>query len=342
MYNSAYDTEIDECIESEINNYLTEKGIELEYDDFDIDMDGYKKVLAYGYVSEFENYMPTNIIKEVKKDTADMWSPSAYNYSTDKVYVEIVLADDWKEQIMKFINENYDTIKARIKKDWSSYDGFWSFIENDIDTFVEKLDEDERYIEVIIAYIMEYTHGKDVFETMNSNNWEDCSAYEYIHLSESGEKMTLNVAENKKYKGKKLLKESTETLSLAQIETEALVKKLNKRADIQWVTPTYAVDEESGCNIYIFDSEEDAYDYIVSGDGNQNAIDYVESAQTDEDWIKYLINGGVDAEEATDVITNQDWQRVVEIIIDAEGPEWFLSSYSGYCYHIETGKTIYY
>ena len=129
-------------------------------------------------------------------------------------------------------------------------------------------------------------------------------------------------------------------------ETKALV--LNKLGEIgadvdgiEWITDTYFATK-NGCNGSIFDSEEDAAKSVLSGDDHQNAVDLVEGAMSDEDWKSYLVGAGVGEDEANAIIDNNQWEKLVEIVVDNDGPKFFLSTFSGEVYDLDNGKLLYY
>lgn len=137
---------------------------------------------------------------------------------------------------------------------------------------------------------------------------------------------------------KRVLRESAEDCAMV----EDFIKQNNLyNGELEWVTDNYFCDEH-GFNGYIFDSEEEAANSVLNGDNHQNAIDLVDGAQTDEEWVSYLINGGVDESTAQQIIANHDWNKVVEIIVQNAGAEWFLSTYSGRIYNLPNGKLLYY
>ena len=145
---------------------------------------------------------------------------------------------------------------------------------------------------------------------------------------------------------KRMIKESVKRVLRESIDDESIVEAFFRKngmynAPLEWITNDRFVDEH-GCDGYIFNSEDDAINSILNGDNYQNAIDYVKNAQSPKEWIKYLIDGGVDKNEAYSMISNQDWDSVIEEIIDKVGPEWFLSGYSGDVYNLPNGKLLYY
>ena len=98
-----------------------------------------------------------------------------------------------------------------------------------------------------------------------------------------------------------------------------------------------AEPEISGCDMYVFETEYDAKAYILNGYG----VECVDGAMRDDEWVDYLISGGVEPDGAKDLIERQDWQGVVEVILNTAGAEWFLSSYSGEVFY-NGGYAIYF
>ncbi len=129
-------------------------------------------------------------------------------------------------------------------------------------------------------------------------------------------------------------------------ETKALVinklGELGAKVDgIEWITDTYFVTKD-GCNGSIFDSEEDAAKSVLSGDDHQNAVDLVEGAMGDDEWKTYLVGAGIGEDEANAIIDNNQWEKLVEIVVDNDGPKFFLSTFSGEVYDLDNGKLLYY
>ena len=110
---------------------------------------------------------------------------------------------------------------------------------------------------------------------------------------------------------------------------------------IEWITDTY-FETKNGCNGSIFNSEEDAAKSVLSGDDHQNAVDFVEGAMSDEDWKSYLVGAGIGEDEANAIIDNNQWKKLVEIVVDNDGPKFFLSTFSGKVYDLDNGKLLYY
>ena len=127
-----------------------------------------------------------------------MDKPREYNFRTDRVYVTITLADDWKTQMQQFVSENHEWLKKRIQEDWSNRSGFWSFIKNDIDAFLMNLyDLKSEYVSIMLQYAIELKNAGDdmydvlVYETLEEfDKWH--TAGEFITLKNETEQETIN------------------------------------------------------------------------------------------------------------------------------------------------------
>lgn len=158
----------------------------LEPDDLDIDFEAYKEDVSKAFVEAFDLCTP-DFVKEI--EMTELSSPRFYNYSTDKLYANVTFEDDWKAGVMSFMEKNKEALAERIKKDWTSYDGFMSFIENDYDKWVEEFQKDEpdeRYIGSMLGYIIEdiikneRPWDNDPYYVLNTSALEDVYIGNYI------------------------------------------------------------------------------------------------------------------------------------------------------------------
>ena len=62
----------------------------------------------------------------------------------------------------------------------------------------------------------------------------------------------------------------------------------------------------------------------------------------EKEWKDFLVKAGVSEEEAKGIADNANWEKVVEIVANTDGPQFFLSTYSGKVYELENGKLLYY
>lgn len=178
--------EIDQFI-TDINDNHPKFEID-EDDDVEVDYKGYENDIANAWARAYATYFPEGMVKSWEFDSVvpprnTGYGPD-YRYGTDKLYLNVELTDDWLERMKKFISDNQEWFEKRISDDWTSYDGFWSFMENNLDGWLEGLEEeDERYIGTTLAYMMIKENG-EFWEDVNMSAFEDVSMFPYISLTE--------------------------------------------------------------------------------------------------------------------------------------------------------------
>lgn len=158
---------------------------ELTEDDLDFNDDEYEEDVRNAWVEAFRDRLPEFVLS---LENVEMTSPRYYNFETDRLWADVELRDDWMDEMRHFIALNYDWLQKRIKDDWTSYDGFCSFMENDVDKWAEHLfDEmDERYISTMIGYMM-YRENKEIRNDLVMIALEDVDDGMYVHLTEEGQ-----------------------------------------------------------------------------------------------------------------------------------------------------------
>jgi hypothetical protein len=159
-----------------------------EDDDVEVDYKAYENAIANAWARAYATYFPEGMVKSWEFDSIvpprnTGYGPD-YRYGTDKLYLNVELADDWMERMKKFISDNQEWFEKRIGDDWSSYDGFFSYMENNLTGWLKGLeDEDERYISTTLAYMM-MKENDEFWDDVNMSAFEDVSMYPYINLSE--------------------------------------------------------------------------------------------------------------------------------------------------------------
>ena len=175
---------------------------QLTEDDIDFDHRRYEGDVRDAWVEAFRDRLPEFVLS---LENVEMTSPKYYNFSTDKLYADVELADDWMDSVREFMVENADWLRERIKKDWTSYDGFISFMSSNFDNLAHDEDEDywgdkswyfhlfsgqsdrwECYISTIIGYMM-LRENKDIRNDLVMYALEDVYAGQYVYITEKGE-----------------------------------------------------------------------------------------------------------------------------------------------------------
>lgn len=172
FYESIYENSDTEyyAIREEIEYYDEEMNEKHEPEDFEFDYIQRRQDIIEAFCNAFYEITPS-WVTEVKFESLD--SPKYYNFSTDRIFADVTFDDDWREQLLDFIKENYEELKKRIKEDWSSRSGFISFMEDSVEYWVAEIKKDEpddRYITALIQYYLEQKH-----------EWNDFRVRECLH-----------------------------------------------------------------------------------------------------------------------------------------------------------------
>jgi hypothetical protein len=192
FYNTQYENEydVDEAIEHEMDYHNRELGQSTVYGDFEFDSNSYRNTIVECFVHTLENHLP-DWVEAI--ENPELWSPRYYNFQTDKIYVTLILTDDWKNKVVDFFEENAEWLRKRIKEDWTSRSGFTSFMENDYDLFLEHtMCEEPLYISTILQYAIELNtedldiYGYDMYDLITDetleNFYERHSYEEFVYL----------------------------------------------------------------------------------------------------------------------------------------------------------------
>ena len=165
--------------------YMQEEHPELTENDLDFDYRSCEDDLMHDFVDIWNYHAPKNVVVGVSNP--ELVSPKYYNFSNDRIFVDVELTDNWQDEMRHFIALNYDWLKERIHDDWTSYDGFHSFMSNDVDEWSTYLFEemDDRYISTMIGYMM-YQENKEIRDTLVMDTLEDFYEGQYVFLTEEG------------------------------------------------------------------------------------------------------------------------------------------------------------
>jgi hypothetical protein len=156
---------------------LTEDDLEFRYED-------YEKDVRENWAAAWKENTPEIVLS---MENVTMWSPRYYNFDHDRLYADIELADNWQDVMQHFMDKNYDWLKDRIYDDWTSYDGFMSFMSNDVDEWGDFLfnKQDVRYISTMLGYMM-YRENGSIRNDLVMYALDDVYAGSYVELTEEG------------------------------------------------------------------------------------------------------------------------------------------------------------
>lgn len=186
---------------------------QLTEDDLEFDYQGYEEEVRNGWVEAFKWRTP-DFVTELPN--VEMTSPRYYNFETDRLWADVELRDDWMDAVREFMVENADWLRKRIKEDWTSYDGFNSFMSNNFDDLSHDEDEDywkgekswywhlfsgqsdrwECYISTMIGYMM-YRENSEIRNDLVMSALDDVYAGSYVRISKEGEEKLQELREQR-------------------------------------------------------------------------------------------------------------------------------------------------
>lgn len=169
FYNSIWEFEEEQIIES----YNEENGTDLDWDDFEwtYNFVDYAKAITEGIMDTIKEEFPDLVISY---EFEGLIQPREYNFETDSV--NIVLEVD-KAVLLNLIGENREKLTEKIKEKYTSRDGFYSSYSNDINEWINSIENEEQVCEHKVGAIIDMLYEDD-FEESDILEW--VQAYKYI------------------------------------------------------------------------------------------------------------------------------------------------------------------
>jgi hypothetical protein len=175
----VYDcVEVDNLDPKEMGQEEYDSTIELVNEKYDGRDEFYQQVLddAPEYIQQsFDDYeLPIKIIP----DTCKWYHPREYNFSSDAIDFSIEIDTDWVASKFAELSSNPDFVSF-IKKRYSSYDGFISFMPNTVEDFETLGDPDDsdywKIVSAIVSYYVEQNPKIAEDATMDLVDYVSCN-----------------------------------------------------------------------------------------------------------------------------------------------------------------------
>lgn len=156
-----------------------EKAMEVAYksDCIDTDFPTYKKDVCKSYTDGYLEMVNDLLDSDFtsKDEDITMTSPIYYNFRSDKIFCEIEWKDENTQKLLELVNTYKKELTPLIKDNFTSYDGFISFVSNNIDDWIDGIQDPsdknwEDYVSILIRFLLEITTNNDV----------ECVLYEYV------------------------------------------------------------------------------------------------------------------------------------------------------------------
>ena len=150
FYHSIHDGNIESMIESSYDGG--------NYPEYHFDNIDYKKTeqsYIEDYCSKFTNYILNEYGITINFKDLKIWSPSEYNFNTDKI--DCFVSKSQSNKLTNHFKKNDDFLKF-LKDRTQSYDGYWSFY-----TFDEALNnKDNKLIMYLLEFLSNEFNEKEV------------------------------------------------------------------------------------------------------------------------------------------------------------------------------------
>lgn len=178
LYDSQYEYET-------INDIAADE--HRDYDDYIFDKETYMNDICKAYTKEYADYL-SSIISDA--EFSHFTSPREYNFETDMLYANITFKNGWKEYLLGWIENNKATLTERIKHDWTSYDGFVSFVPTDLEIWKQKLIEEDVLYVTYLVYYYGCTVCRGIYSPNSLGDYiaqdvlEKVSMYSYVNLKD--------------------------------------------------------------------------------------------------------------------------------------------------------------
>ena len=145
---------------------------------YEIDFKTYTQEIAQKAVYILEEFCINDdkIIKSM--NFKYLYSPRYYNYDTDRLNIEINVD---LRKLKAFINHNKKDFNLYLKDNFTSYDGFTSYVENNFTAFKEQYKYDSaRCINVMIEYyILHCIYDNSTWEEIKNLKDDYNTSYHY-------------------------------------------------------------------------------------------------------------------------------------------------------------------
>lgn len=119
---------------------------------------------------------------------SEIFSPSQYNFSTDSLDLDITIA---KHRVMKYAKDHKDSFNDFLYENYSSYDGFMSFIPNNYSDWVININggsnlDKERAVSAFLNFLFaDFTMYDDDYSEDRENSFGEFP--NYVQFCESVE-----------------------------------------------------------------------------------------------------------------------------------------------------------
>ena len=197
-----YEYEMEELTELETKlNQELETNFYINYEWSDHERNRYFNTVGAEFIENMEYLINYYIPEEMKQqdyykldiEYIGVYSPKYYNYTTDKIDYKIKTNKETMQELKKYILDLAGA-EQYIFKRFKSYDGFISFLSNDIDYWkTEPIETDEAYTGALIDMLLNLNNENIMedlnIETMDNIDTAICYMVPYLCSNKTGDQL---------------------------------------------------------------------------------------------------------------------------------------------------------
>ena len=184
VFTGFYETIFSPDEETEIyavNNEREDKGLTpLDDNVFEFDYETYNNNVIISACDFIEREL-NSLGFECSITNPELRSPKYYNYSNDSINIDIELDYD---KLLKYLNHNFTSFRAYIKKRYTSCSGFISYYSNDANVWLTKEIEKnpDHCIGAVLDFVLhnELSNPEEDMYYSISDNYLSCTNYEEL------------------------------------------------------------------------------------------------------------------------------------------------------------------
>lgn len=148
----------------------------------------YFRDVAIRYAKHINEYLE-DLGLDVKLTFDKISSPREYNFYTDSIMVDMIWGDDFNMpgHLLILMDKYKEKLSEFIAKYHTSYDGFWSTMDNEYDKWVEHIkgmDEyvDERYVGCLLTYLIMCDNNFDSLNALDESIYIDVMDWDDVYF----------------------------------------------------------------------------------------------------------------------------------------------------------------
>jgi hypothetical protein len=142
FYESLFDPQY---VEAHANEILVDDEHPEEWDMTPEIVKKYKQLVGQAVTSQMELRVNDFLSTEFSFQFVEIWSPREYNYTTDKVFVDVHFEQTDFDKLVQYLHKNKEKFEQYVKETFTSCSGFISFHSNDVNVWFDE------YIPSILA-----------------------------------------------------------------------------------------------------------------------------------------------------------------------------------------------